>query len=107
MIFINGFVHCDPHPGNLLINPLPNKKDFEIVLLDHGLYQSLSRTFRYNYANLWMSLLGKKYFLLTNWTFNNHGRGVVLSSGEHSAKSMDLNLIHSENNIFLSEAQDD
>jgi aarF domain-containing kinase len=37
MIFTNGFVHCDPHPGNLLINPLPNKNDFEIVLLDHGI----------------------------------------------------------------------
>ena len=50
MIFTNGFVHCDPHPGNVLIRPLnkatnqsgSNKNannDFEIVLLDHGLYQ--------------------------------------------------------------------
>lgn len=39
MIFINGFVHCDPHPGNILINAKPNQNDFEIVLIDHGLYQ--------------------------------------------------------------------
>jgi aarF domain-containing kinase len=45
MIFTHGFVHCDPHPGNLLINPKLNKQvgkntnDFEIVLIDHGLYQ--------------------------------------------------------------------
>lgn len=45
MIFTHGFVHSDPHPGNVLINPKPNKKidknsnDFEIVLIDHGLYQ--------------------------------------------------------------------
>jgi aarF domain-containing kinase len=42
MIFINGFVHCDPHPGNVLINAITEGKkenDFEIVLLDHGLYQ--------------------------------------------------------------------
>jgi len=36
MIFDKGFVHCDPHPGNVLIN---NHKGYtEIVLLDHGLY---------------------------------------------------------------------
>jgi aarF domain-containing kinase len=46
MIFTHGFVHCDPHPGNVLINPLNSKaqnnkdknSDFEIVLIDHGLY---------------------------------------------------------------------
>jgi len=45
MIFTHGFVHCDPHPGNVLINPLKpsleNKdknSEFEIVLIDHGLY---------------------------------------------------------------------
>jgi aarF domain-containing kinase len=65
MIFSNGFVHCDPHPGNLLIRPVKqsNNKDksgeFEIVLLDHGLYQNLSEQFRYNYANIWMSILEK------------------------------------------------
>jgi aarF domain-containing kinase len=44
MIFINGFVHADPHPGNLLINPIKGSKtgnstDFELVIIDHGLYQ--------------------------------------------------------------------
>lgn len=36
MIFVYGFVHCDPHPGNVLVNKIGNKT--EIVLLDHGLY---------------------------------------------------------------------
>lgn len=64
MIFSNGFVHCDPHPGNVLIRPgkNANKKsvndnDFEVVLLDHGLYQKLSEEFRYNYANMWMAII--------------------------------------------------
>lgn len=41
MIFLNGFVHCDPHPGNVLVNKVKGNKsnDFEVVLLDHGLYQ--------------------------------------------------------------------
>lgn len=37
MIFINGFVHSDPHPGNILVRKA-EKGDSEIILLDHGLY---------------------------------------------------------------------
>jgi len=37
MIFVQGYVHCDPHPGNLLVRP--SATGTEIVLLDHGLYQ--------------------------------------------------------------------
>lgn len=39
MIFVHGFVHCDPHPGNVLIRKCPSSKKTQIVLLDHGLYQ--------------------------------------------------------------------
>lgn len=35
MIFLSGTVHCDPHPGNILVKK--NGRDFNIVLLDHGL----------------------------------------------------------------------
>ena len=38
MIFVHGFVHCDPHPGNILIRKT-KENDMEMVLLDHGLYQ--------------------------------------------------------------------
>lgn len=37
MIFINGFVHSDPHPGNILVRR-NEKNDTDIILLDHGLY---------------------------------------------------------------------
>lgn len=37
MIFLQGYLHADPHPGNVLINSTGNGK-YEIVLLDHGLY---------------------------------------------------------------------
>lgn len=56
MIFVHGYVHCDPHPGNVLVRNTP-KKELEIVLLDHGLYQALSDSFRLNYARLWQSIL--------------------------------------------------
>lgn len=61
MIFKHGFVHCDAHPGNILIrkNPRGNnpKEDFQIVLLDHGLYRSLTPEFMNSFANLWISLV--------------------------------------------------
>lgn len=37
MIFKHGFVHSDPHPGNILINQ-NDKNKLNIILLDHGLY---------------------------------------------------------------------
>lgn len=37
MIFVNGFVHSDPHPGNILVKKNYNG-NLDIVLLDHGLY---------------------------------------------------------------------
>jgi len=37
MIFLRGFIHCDPHPGNVLVRAGEAGKA-EIVLLDHGLY---------------------------------------------------------------------
>ncbi|KAL7934351.1 ABC1 family domain-containing protein [Trichoderma chlorosporum] len=51
-----GFVHCDPHPGNMFVRRLPSGKP-QIVLIDHGLYVSLSDKLRHQYARFWKSLL--------------------------------------------------
>lgn len=37
MIFFQGYIHCDPHPGNVLIRK-GSRGQVEVVLLDHGLY---------------------------------------------------------------------
>ncbi|XP_015591065.1 uncharacterized aarF domain-containing protein kinase 1 [Cephus cinctus] len=55
MIFISGFVHSDPHPGNILVRK--NNSEAEIILLDHGLYANLSNEFRWEYSKLWLAIL--------------------------------------------------
>ncbi|KAN0091092.1 ABC1 family domain containing protein [Tylopilus felleus] len=61
MVFLNGYFHADPHPGNLLIRRAPPKSrspyNFEIVLLDHGLYFDLDPELRINYSKFWLSLI--------------------------------------------------
>lgn len=59
MIFKHGFVHCDAHPGNILVRRTPkgSSSKFQIVLLDHGMYKTLNKDFVSNFANLWLSLL--------------------------------------------------
>lgn len=54
MIFQWGFIHSDPHPGNLLVRHKNGKQ--QLVLLDHGLYVELPETLRYEYCTLWKSL---------------------------------------------------
>lgn len=57
-IFSWGWVHCDPHPGNVIIRPNPSRPDRpQLVLLDHGLYVRVSETFRRQYATLWRGLI--------------------------------------------------
>ncbi|KAG8449002.1 hypothetical protein GDO86_015894 [Hymenochirus boettgeri] len=57
MIFVHGLVHCDPHPGNVLVRKNPETHIPEIILLDHGLYQVLTESFRLDYCKLWQALI--------------------------------------------------
>lgn len=52
MIFKHGFVHCDPHPGNVLV-----MRNGGIALLDHGVYRDLSPQLRRDYCALWLAVL--------------------------------------------------
>jgi aarF domain-containing kinase len=57
-MFSWGWVHCDPHPGNIIIRPHPsNPSRPQLVLLDHGLYVRVRESFRREYATLWRGLL--------------------------------------------------
>lgn len=61
MTFISGHLHCDPHLGNVFIRPQPREtrtsSNFQIVLLDHGLYRQLPHQLRVDYAHLWLSII--------------------------------------------------
>ncbi|XP_031442295.1 uncharacterized aarF domain-containing protein kinase 5 isoform X2 [Clupea harengus] len=55
-IFYTGFIHADPHPGNVLVRRGPDKKA-ELVLLDHGLYEYLSKSDRVALCKLWRAIV--------------------------------------------------
>ncbi|KAL8038223.1 hypothetical protein ABFX02_11G091300 [Erythranthe guttata] len=56
MIFVHGFLHGDPHPGNILVSS-EEKNGFSLVILDHGIYKQLSEDFRKSYCQLWEALI--------------------------------------------------
>ena len=52
---MSSFVHCDPHPANVLLRNKNGKP--QMVLVDHGLYKEIDDNFRIRYAQLWKSLM--------------------------------------------------
>ncbi|KAH8372437.1 hypothetical protein KR093_011597, partial [Drosophila rubida] len=52
-IFNNGFVHADPHPGNIFVRKNSKNGRAEIVLLDHGLYEELPANVRGPLCEFW------------------------------------------------------
>lgn len=55
-IFKHGFVHADPHSGNILVKKTPTD-GLQLVFLDHGLYRELDDSFRYHYSNFWRGVI--------------------------------------------------
>lgn len=69
MVFCYGFVHCDPHAGNIFVRRNPDssiKRQAQLVLLDHGLYRELDSEFRKTYCDLWRAMLMRDNVLLEN-----------------------------------------
>ncbi|KAJ1644721.1 hypothetical protein LPJ64_003637 [Coemansia asiatica] len=78
MIFVHGFLHCDPHPGNLFVRPrnpaeTTHGYNFDLVLLDHGLYRRLPSRFRYEYAEMWRALMRGDKKQIVYWSHKLSG----------------------------------
>ena len=58
MIFKEGFIHADPHPGNLYVRKAADGSP-QLVLLDHGIYTELPKDVRLSYAKLWRGILSQ------------------------------------------------
>jgi len=63
MIFKEGFVHADPHPGNLFVRPMADGKP-QLVILDHGIYTELSQETRLSYTKLWRGILSQDEMMI-------------------------------------------
>jgi aarF domain-containing kinase len=57
MLLVHGYIHGDPHPGNLLCRAHPDGSGrTQVVLLDHGLYSELTEESRKAMSNLWIAI---------------------------------------------------
>lgn len=56
MVFVHGFVHADPHQGNLFIRKNESGQT-QVILLDHGLYKEMNNHTRISYAHLWRAII--------------------------------------------------
>jgi len=64
MVHVHGFVHADPHPGNLLVRRSgEGETDYQLVVLDHGMYRRLTPQFRAGYCRLWQALVTRDHAL--------------------------------------------
>lgn len=55
-LFRSGFIHGDPHPANVLVRKGKDGKA-EIVIIDHGLYETLQQKDRIALCQLWKSII--------------------------------------------------
>ena len=64
-MFVTGFLHADPHPGNMLVQALPGGSKWpwsrtrpaQLVVLDHGLYTHISDDNRLRLAAIWTAIV--------------------------------------------------
>lgn len=57
MALCHGFVHGDPHAGNVYARAHPETKEAQIIIMDHGLYHLMDDAVRLNFCSLLISCI--------------------------------------------------
>ena len=70
-IFTTGFVHADPHPGNIFVRKDERGK-VQLVLLDHGLYETVTEDIRYNLSRFWEAIVLRDYKAMKKFSDRLH-----------------------------------
>ncbi|KAG0687319.1 hypothetical protein C6P40_002504 [Pichia californica] len=105
-VFTWGVVHCDLHPGNLMVRKIkiPNNNIFtkafrkeneiqQLVILDHGLYEHFTPLFKRQYSEFWKYSMEKNYVktqgILAAWGMNADEMIMTLAGlGDRNSETM-------------------
>jgi aarF domain-containing kinase len=98
-IFHWGTVHCDPHPGNIILRRVKGTE--QIVLIDHGLHISETEKFRHEYASLWQGIfmmdMERIQETAKSWGFGNSSMfSNAIFRGDDATTLSDMELISEE-----------
>eukprot|EP00818_Percolomonas_sp_WS_P009224 CAMPEP_0117450522 /NCGR_PEP_ID=MMETSP0759-20121206/8512_1 /TAXON_ID=63605 /ORGANISM="Percolomonas cosmopolitus, Strain WS" /LENGTH=587 /DNA_ID=CAMNT_0005243047 /DNA_START=231 /DNA_END=1991 /DNA_ORIENTATION=- len=56
-LFVDGFLHADPHRSNILVRKHPTRKgEPQVIIIDHGLYVPIDPVFKLQYARYYEAL---------------------------------------------------
>lgn len=64
-------MHADPHPGNVFVRK-DASNSLQIVLLDHGLYETISEDVRYNLSRFWEAIVLRDYDMMKTYSDKLH-----------------------------------
>jgi predicted unusual protein kinase regulating ubiquinone biosynthesis (AarF/ABC1/UbiB family) len=85
-----GYIHCDPHPGNLGID-----KDGKIVLYDYGMIMKFDTNVRDYFRNMFFAIVNRSNRELINYILSSG----LISANESKGKSIDM--LTGYENIFI------
>jgi aarF domain-containing kinase len=74
-------VHADPHPGNIFVRKNEKTGIAELVLLDHGLYETLTEEIRDNLCKFWEAIV-----LRDQKSMDTYSEKLGVSNSKHFAE---------------------